>query len=488
MNYRIIASHTSRIVIAIGLLMIPSMVCAAIYREWHALTSLFISMGVVCAFGGLLWLAGRNAPSELFQREALGLVAGAWIIAAAAGGAPYVVNGDLGPVDAYFESASGFTTTGATVIVDIEAVDKSILFWRSFTHWLGGIGIIVLFIAVLPYIGAGGKQLIRSESSGLEPRGLRPRVRDTASTLYKIYFGMTIVQTGLLMLAGMSLYDALCHTFSTLSTGGFSPKQESVGYYDNAVIEAIVIFFMIAAGTNFSLYFAMLRKNHTALFRSTEWRAYIALMAGVTVFATAILTVQGTAVSGGGLPVDAALRTSAFQAVSLVTGTGFVSDDYQQWPLLLHSVLITVMFIGGCAGSTCGGMKVGRLVLLIKMVYWRLECLFRPKTVRVIRLNDETVDEDAQRMVYAFFVLVMGWFAIGCAVMAGSGLEFETGVSAVVATLNNVGPGFGGVGATQDYHHIPGAGKAFLSLCMIAGRLEFFCVTVLLLPSFWRHT
>ena len=492
MNYRIVAKYLGHFSVAIGLLMLLPAGWAVYFREWGPLGALCLSVALACAFGGLLTRVGRNAPPKLYQREALGLVGMIWLVAAGLGAMPYIFAGVFGPVDAYFECMSGFTTTGSSVMTDIEATAKSILFWRSFTHWLGGMGIVVLFIAVLPYLGAGGKQLFRSESPGPDPQGLRPRIKDTASILYKIYLGFTAAETVALMLAGMTLYDALCHTFGTLATGGFSTRQASIGGFNSVAVDCIIIFFMICAGANFALYFSMLRGNWKAPWKDTEWRVYIAVMVLCVVLVT--LNLLGV---GGGAPgaapkalyssAGSALRYASFQVVSIMTTTGYCTADFDLWPYFSRMLLLVLMFVGGCAGSTGGGMKVVRIIILLKMAYWRLEYTFRPKTVRAVRVSGEVVDDSVQRTIYAFFVLYLLWFVGGSLFMSFLGLPFQTAVSSVAATLNNIGPGLELVGATHNYHHIPAIGKVFLSLCMVLGRLELFSICVLFLPAFWRN-
>lgn len=489
MNGRIIAKYLGHFSIAIGLLMAPSAAWAVWFGEWGALAGILMAMAASCVIGVGMAGVGRTAPPQFYQREALGLVGSAWLWIAAMGALPFLFGGVLGPVDAYFESMSGFTTTGSTVLVDIEAVPKSLLFWRSFTHWIGGMGIIVLFIAVLPYLGAGGKQLFRSESPGPDPRGLKPRIKDTASILYKIYLGLTTVQTVALMAAGMSFYDALCHTFGTLATGGFSTRQASVGAYDSLAVELIIIVFMICAGTNFALYFAVLRGQWKAFWKDTEWRAYILVLAVCTVLVTANLMWGAWPASGADEAhgFGKALRSAGFQVVSIMTTTGYGTDDFDTWPHFSRMLLLLLMFVGGCAGSTGGGMKVVRLIMVAKMVYWRLEWTFRPKTVRAIRVSGQVIDENIQRSVYAFFVLYVGCFAGGCLLMSLLGLPFQTAVSSVAATLNNIGPGLELVGPVMDFSAIPAVGKVLLSFFMALGRLELFALCAFFVPSFWRR-
>ena len=558
MNYRLVGKYLGHFVCAVGVLMIPSAAWAVYFGEWRVLAAFVASIAISLAVGAGLARWGVNAKGQMFQREALGLVGVAWLVVAALGALPYLFSGVLNPIDAYFECMSGFTTTGSSVLTDIEGTYKGILFWRSFTHWLGGMGIIVLFIAVLPYLGAGGKMLFKSESPGPDPRGLRPRIRDTASILYIIYGGFTVLETAALMCAGMNLYDALCHTFGTLATGGFSTRQASIGGFDSVAVDLIIIFFMVCAGGNFALYFAMLRGNWRAPWRDTEWRVYMTLMLVCTAAVTLnLLGVQhhsatetsarevsgatrkltqaqeeavaevereyearivaleaalGSDAPAGAAPAERlaalearrdaertdaanmrpyspaqALRHAAFQVVSIMTTTGYCTTDSDTWPYFSRMLLLILMFVGGCAGSTGGGIKVVRIVMLLKMAYWRLENTFRPKTVRAIRVSGTVVDEDTQRTVYAFLVLYVLWFIGGSLFMSLLGLPFQTAVTSVAATLNNIGPGLEAVGANMDYHLVPAVGKVFLSLCMALGRLELFSILVLFVPAFWRN-
>ncbi len=494
MNYRLVSKYLGHFTFAISLLMLPSLGWAVVYGERDAVWAFVESMAMGGAVGLGLTMVGHRAGNRMFQREGLALVGLGWLLSAAIGALPYVTAGVLQPIDAYFESMSGFTTTGSTVITDIDGTEKSILFWRSFTHWLGGMGIIVLFVAVLPYMGAGGKQLFKSESPGPDPRGLSPRIKDTASILWKIYVGLTVVQTACLMLAGMSLYDALCHTFGTLATGGFSTRGASIAYYDSIAVETIIIVFMVIAGGNLALYFAMLRGKRRALIENTEWCVYMGILAlSILIITLNLVGMQWHAQHDGATaPPDYSLahafRVSAFQVVSIMTTTGFGTDDFDQWPYFSRMLLVMLMFIGGCAGSTGGGMKVVRIMMLLKIAYWRVESTFRPKTIRTLRIGGHAVDDDVQRTVQGFFILYILVFALGTLFMSFLGLPFQTAVTAVAATLNNIGPGLEHVGAIQNFAFIPGAGKLCLTLCMAMGRLELFSICVMFLPSFWRHS
>ena len=496
MNYRLLAKYVGLAIVTLGLVMIPCTIWALYYGEWLSLQAMLISAAICGSTGGLLMLAGWNASPLILQREALALVGLVWIAVSLLGGLPYVFSGTLGYVDALFETSSGFTTTGATVLQDIEGASHTILFWRAFSHWLGGIGIIVLFVAVLPYLGAGGKQLFKAEITGPDPRGLRPRIRDSAKMLYRIYLAFTVCQTAAYMAAGMPFFEALCHTLGGLSTGGFSPRQMSIEAYDSVAIEVITIVFMMIGGTSFALFFAMMRGHRWALFKDTEWRYYIGILAVATLLVTINLmfphsmfpTEEDYASWPGDTAYSAgeALRAASFQVVSVMTTTGFVTDDFDAWPHFSRVLLVTLMFIGGCAGSTAGGIKVVRVVMLFKMIHARIERTFRPKTVRALRINGEVVEEEVQLMVYGFFGLYLLCFMGGLLYLSAIGLPFETAIGAIFGTLNNIGPGLEHVGPALDYSTIPAAAKVFLSLFMVVGRLEIFSLAVFLIPSFWR--
>jgi len=494
MNVLLIARYLGIFIGANVLFMLPSLLWSVYFREWDAAIAFLASMAVCAVAGPVLYGAGRFASNRMFQREGLGLVGIGWLAVTIIGAMPYYFGNVLPPVSALFESTSGFTTTGASVITDIEAVDKSILFWRAFTHWLGGMGIIVLFIAVLPYLGAGGKQLFRTESSGPDPRGLGPRIQDTASFLYKLYLGMTFIMTLLLMAAGMNFYDALCHTCSTLATGGFSTRNESVGAYDSVAIEAIMIFFMIVSATNFGLYFSARRTGLHALTRNTEFRWFLAILAIATLLITLnlsgwhrVLTDMPQDDKVSSLPFGEALRQAAFQVTSLQTGTGFATADFDAWPDFSRTMLFVLMFIGGCAGSTAGGIKVVRVIMLFKMALRRVESMFRPKMIRAIRIDGMVIDETIQKTVYAFFFLNIFLIVLGTFFMLSLGLPFVSAISAVVSCLFVVGPGFEFVGPLSSFANVPDPGKLLLSFYMVLGRLELFTILVMFIPSFWRH-
>jgi trk system potassium uptake protein TrkH len=336
---------------------------------------------------------------------------------------------------------------------------------------------------VLPVLGAGGKQLFRSEVPGPEPDGLKPRVRQTASILWKIYLGFSIAEALLLWAQGMTLFDAQCHTFGTMATGGFSTKQDSIGAYNSVGIELTVILFMIFAGTNFSLYFQVLKRKPLGLFKDVEWRTYISVLLAAIAIVTVNLLVQSRSLYP---TFGRAILAASFQVTSIMTTTGFGTENFNEWPAFSKFLLVVLMFVGGCAGSTGGGIKVARVVILVRAAFLRLEKVFRPKTVRALRIGQTVVREETIHSVSGFFVLFMGVFAVATLVVAATGTDIVTSFASVAATLNNIGPGLAKVGSIENYAHLAPVAKATLSLCMVLGRLELFAILVLFVPAFWR--
>jgi trk system potassium uptake protein TrkH len=481
-NFRIVLRLLGLLLSFIGLTMSFALFWSLYYHDGSAL-SLLISLALTIGAGGLLVGLGRFRKEELFRKEALAVVGLSWLLVPAFGALPFVFSHTVPTyVDAYFEAMSGFTTTGSTVLPNIESATPGILFWRSFTHWLGGMGIIVLFIAVLPFLGAGGRRLFRSEVSGPVSRGLTPRITETALILWKIYILLSAIETLLLMVCGMSLFDALCHTFGTMATGGFSTKNASIGYYRSLPVDLIIIVFMFLAGTNFALHYRLLKGAKLSHFRDVEWKAYVAILFFSVIFISGHLWVHqvyGT--------IGETLRRGAFQVVSIMTTTGFTTADFNLWPPGAKGLLVVLMFIGGCAGSTGGGMKVVRIVMLLKIARFHVEKIYSPRTIRKVRLGGVVVEDEAIVATLSFFFLFILVFVIASLVVLALGLDLVTGVSAVAATLNNIGPGLEKVGAIEHYAHVPEIGKVVLSLCMAMGRLELFSILILFVPMFWQR-
>ena len=479
---------------------------------WCMVASFCCSMVI----GGGLYLVGRKDEGTILRKEALAVVGLGWFLAGLLGALPYLFGGvermpdvPMSVVDALFESLSGFTTTGASVLTELEdpeLVPRCVLFWRSFTHWLGGMGIIVLFVAVLGQLGAGGKAMMRREVPGPITEAVRPRVRETALTMWAIYVGISALETALLWVEGLSLYDALCHTFGTVATGGFSTFNKSAGHFQRPLVEGTIIGFMFLAGTNFSLYDMVLRNKGSRdsgifgrfapLFRDPEYRLYITIL----FVATSIVTIS---LMRHGVYSDLfqAARHASFNVVSLMTTTGFGTEDFTQWPQLSKAILLALMFIGGCAGSTGGGIKVVRYLLFFKILWLEIERAFRPNVVRPLRIGSTPIDDGIRRDVTVYFGLMLVLFTCSWLLLVGIEADHHWALrtsptsaeklfdcaTAVAATLNNIGPGMGIVGPAENYTFFSQPAKLLLTFLMVLGRLELFAILVLLFPSFWRN-
>ncbi len=484
MHYRLICKTLGKFFFATGLTLLLPLAWSLPYGEqdWQAF---LLSALIGTVAGGLLYFSFRREKREIGRRDALALVAFGWIGAALLGSLPFLFSGALDNfTDAYFEAMSGFTTTGATVITDVTVLSRGLLFWRSFTQWLGGMGIIVLFIAILPYIGVGVRQLFKGEVPGPVKEGLTPRIQQTARALWLIYLGISVIQAALLTIGGMDFHEAVCHTCATIATGGFSTRNESVGGFGSFYFEAVIIAVMFIAGANFSLHHRMLSKRSlAAYFRDSEFRTYAAILLAVTLLITANLTLAGP--EGSTLPDN--LRNAGFSVVSIMTTTGFGTADFDQWPSFSRLLLVALMVIGGSAGSTGGGIKVVRLIIVAKNAYVVTYRIFRPHAVKQLKLNRIPVGSEVVQTVNTFFCIFVFLFVAATLAMAGLGLDPVTGFSAVAATLGNIGPGLGLVGPTCTYAWIPGPGKWILCACMLFGRLELFTVLCLFIPSIWKR-
>jgi trk system potassium uptake protein TrkH len=442
----------------------------------------FVLSAIICfTVGGLLFQFCKS-PKELTVREGFAIVTFGWTVFAVFGALPYLISGSIpSPIDAVFETMSGFTTTGSTILTNIEGLPQSLLFWRALTHWLGGMGIIVLSLAILPMLGVGGMQLFKAEVPGPTADRLKPRIQDTAKMLWGVYFLLTVVECILLMFGGMSFFDAICHSFATLATGGFSTRNASVAAYDSSYIDGVITLFMILAGVNFALHFQVLRGKASEFFRSEELRVYL----GIIAIATAIVMMSNWY---GGIYSQPGenFRYSIFQVSSIMTTTGFGTADFELWPVLPQYIFLLLMFIGGCAGSTGGGMKVARIVLLFKHAQVQMFRLIHPRAIRLVKLGKRPVDKEVLHAILGFFALYIGIFVVGSLLVAATGMDFTSAGSAVIACLSNIGPGLGTVGPTDSFAYVPVFGKWVLIFCMLMGRLELFTVLVLFFPSFWR--
>ncbi|AER67155.1 potassium uptake protein, TrkH family [Thermovirga lienii DSM 17291] len=441
-----------------------------------------VTIGLLTSLA-FLFLSRKSKIQDIEAREAFVIVSLSWIVASAIGGLPYLFNGTVKTfTDAFFEAMSGFTTTGASVLTDIQSNPRGILFWRDLTHWLGGMGIIVLSLAVLPFLGVGGMQLYKAEVPGPVPEKLTPRIQQTALLLWGVYVFLSALEVALLLGGGMNLFESLTHTFGTMATGGFSPLNGSIGQYNNPYFDWVITIFMFLAGANFALHYMMLRGDLKAWWKDEEFRFYtIVIFLGIAT-ATSFLYFSETYGS-----LLESLRYAAFQVVSIVTTTGYVTADYEKWPFYVQYMLLFLMFVGGCAGSTGGGIKNLRIMLLLRHVKNELRRLLHPSAVLHVRTAGQVVERDVIGSVTAFFILYIGLFAVAALFMSALGVDVLTSIASVAATIGNIGPGLGTVGPAENYAHIPLAGKWVLSFCMLLGRLEIYTVMILFLPETWRR-
>lgn len=465
--------------LSLGFTMMLALGISWLYQD-SAFIAVLWACGLTVVCGAVLALLPyERRPLE--RREGLIAVPVIWCMVTLFGSLPFLfANAVPTFTDAFFESMSGFTTTGATVLTQIDAQPQSILFWRCWIQWLGGMGIIVLFLAIFPLFGVGVLQLYRGEVPGPTPDRLVPKIGQTAKLLWVVYVILSGGELLLLWAGGMSFYDAVLHTFATMATGGFSPRAASIGAYESVYIEMVVVVFMLLAGTNFSLHFAAVRTRGRVYWRDPEWRFYLGVTIVFTVVLTVFLAVRST------FPLPQALRYATFQVVSLMTTTGFASHDFEQWPIFAQFALLLLFFFGGCAGSTGGSIKHMRIILLVKHAYWQLYRLLHPRAVASLRLGEQNISGEVLIVVQAFFVLYMACFALAALCLTALEVDLITAISAVASCLGNVGPGLAQVGPFDDYAGLPGVAKWLLAACMLLGRLEIAAILVLCLPAFWK--
>ena len=481
MGLAYIFSLVGLLCLGLGIFMLAPMGVSLWYGEpsWTA----FLTGSLFCMIIGasLFWLFRDKTAKELSHRQGMAIVGLAWAAAGLLGGLPHYLSGDFkGFTDAVFESVSGFTTTGASVLTNVEAASHGVLFWRALTHWLGGMGFIVLGVAILPFLGVGGMQLYKAEVPSPTPDRLQPRIMDTASVLWWVYAAITAIEVVLLMFGGMDLFDATCHAFATMATGGFSTKNASVAGYNSAYVDWVITIFMILAGMNFTLHYQLFRRRFDSWWKDEEWRFFIGIFVLFTLGSALAMVIAA------GMGSLDSLRLAAFQVATILTTTGFVTADYSLWPPLAVALLVTLMFIGGSAGSTGGGPKCMRILVILKQSFTELRRLVHPRLVAPVKLGGRSVDRQIVDAVWAFMALYLATFLVVGIALAAMGVDFTTSFFASIACLGNIGPGLGEVGPVGNYANLPLAGKWLLSAAMIVGRLEVYTVLVLFLPEFWR--
>lgn len=494
LNYKIIFHLMGLLLLFNGGFMMISALVSFITRDGVALQ--ITASGLLALFAGMfLMFVTRDHKKEIKKREGYIVVTFGWLFMSLSGMLPYLVTDAIPSVtDAFFETISGYTTTGATILTDIESLPKGILFWRSTTHWIGGMGIIVLAIAILPLLGIGGMQLFAAEAPGPSADKLHPRITDTAKRLWLIYFGFTAAETIALKLAGMSFFDAINHAMSTLSTGGFSTKNASVAYWnDTPIIQYIIIFFMLLAGMNFVLSYFAFKGKVQKIIRDDEFKLYITFVVGFTIITALVVyfradisqsTIDHPMVLGAG---ESAFRHGLFQVLAVITTTGFVTADFTAWTPFLTVIFFGLMFLGGSAGSTSGGIKVVRHLLTIRNAFIEFKRTLHPNAILPVRYNTRSVDRTIIFNILAFFILYMLSWIVGACVLGAMGLDFVTALGGAASALGNVGPAFGDLSPVDSYNSLPAVGKWWLSFLMLIGRLELFTVLILLTPFFWRN-
>jgi trk system potassium uptake protein TrkH len=481
MRWRYIINVVGVLTLFLGLTMIFPLVVGFYYGD-DSRIPLISSILITVACGLSIYIIFRGSAIEsISPREGMAIVSIGWAAVSLFGALPFFLGLEsCSLTDAFFESMSGFTTTGASILQDIEGISKGILFWRSLIQWLGGMGIIVLSLAVLPFLKVGGMQLYKAEVPSPVPDKLKPRVKETAETLWKVYVLLSVLQVIFLMFGGMSLFESLCHTFTTLPTGGFSTRNASIAHYQSTYLDTVFTIFMILAGINFTLHYQLLRGRPLAFWRDSEVRFYLGLL--LILICMVSINIYGTVYDH----VGDAIRFGAFQVVSIMTTTGFATADYGRWPAMSQLVLLMCMFIGASAGSTGGGVKCLRVLLLFKYCYRELVSLVHPKAVAHIKIGGRSVPDDIVRSIIGFLALFVGLFVVCSILLAALGVDFFTSFGAVAASIGNIGPGFGLVGPAGNYASIPALGKWLLAGCMLLGRLEIYTVIIFLAPDFWR--
>ena len=481
MHFRAIQRIVGVLLMLFSLTMLPPAAVAWIYEE-NMVHVFLIGFLTTLITGVLLWLFVRDSGDELKLRDGFMVVVLFWVVLGIFGALPFVLANDLSIVDAVFESMSGLTTTGATVIVGLDSLPHAVLYYRQQLQWLGGMGIIVLAVAILPMLGIGGMQLYRAETPGpMKDTKLTPRITETAKALWYIYLSMTILCAGMYWLGGMTVFDAIGHSFSTVAIGGFSTHDLSMAYFDSHFIEAVAMVFMLLAGVNFALHFLAWRSLSIRPYVSDpEFRVYISVLGIISLLTIAYLYLTGMYSS-----LEQAAFNGLFQAISIGTTAGFTTAEYHHWPTFLPILLLLGSFIGGCAGSTGGGIKVIRVWLLIKQGLREIRRLIHPNAIFPIKIGNKPLSSRVVGSVWGFFSLYVVCFCVMGLTLAGTGLDLVTSFSAVAACLNNLGPGLGSVGA--NYAGINDAAKWILCFAMLLGRLEIFTLLVLMIPEYWRR-
>lgn len=478
MNYRMVKYILGWVLYFEAMFMAPALITGVIYGE-KEIWALLISMGL-CIAAGTLLKRGEVKNKTMYAREGFVTVAFCWILLSMFGALPFVISGWIPSfVDALFEVVSGFTTTGSSILTDVEALPKCLSFWRSFTHWVGGMGVLVFVMAILPLAGGNNMHLMKAESPGPSVGKLVPKVKGTAGILYGMYILMSVVQLILLLIGKMPLFDALTTMFGTAGTGGFGIKNDSMAGY-STYLQAVVTVFMILFGVNFNIYYLILQKKWRLAFKSMEVRTYFAIILASIL----LITIN---IAGRFSNIGMAFHHAAFQVGTIITTTGFATDDFNLWPAFSKTILVLLMFIGACAGSTGGGMKVSRVIILFKSIVKELDVIVHPHNIKKVKMDGRVVEHSVIRSVNVFFVSYMMIFAVSVLLISLDNFDFTTNFTAVAATLNNIGPGLEMVGPTSNFSMFSDFSKLVLTFDMLVGRLELFPLLILFSRNTWKQ-
>jgi len=482
-RYRPVLLLLGRLLFVISLFMLVPALASWYYDEPLIVQAFLMTAGFgIAAAGALVVLFRKGQHEPIGLREGFLLVTLSWVLSSFLGAIPFYITGTLaGFADAWFEAVSGFTTTGASVLADVESASRGIVLWRGLIQWIGGMGIIVLGVAILPELSIGGIQLMKQEFTGPTFEQIKPRIKETALSLWRVYVLFSLLLFIFLALLGMPFFESLCHMFGTMSTGGFSTRNQSIGAYGNPAIEMTIAFFMFLSGANFVLHYAWLHGDFRKLWRNSEWRFYT----GMTLFSILLIFINLAWVVEKS--VLESLRLAIFQVITVITTSGFATADFDAWPYLSKGMLFLLMVAGGCAGSTAGGFKQVRLLILFRKTKQSIMQHIYPKAVYPVKIEGRVISDDVIDGVASLFLIFMVTFSISTLFLLGFNIDFVTATSAVITCLSNVGPGFGDVGPVWNYAFLPIPVKLLLSACMIVGRLEFFTVLVLFLPVAWKR-
>lgn len=479
-NTRIICRIMSFLILVETVMLVCCIGVSYIYQE-DDLTSFIITASITLVAGLLLLITGRGADKQFSKRDGIIVVSISWIIVSIFGMLPYYLSGYIPDItNAFFETISGFTSTGSSILDDIEALPHGLLFWRSMTQWIGGLGIVFFTIAVLPIFGIGGLQLFAAEASGLNNNKVHPRIGVTAKWIWTIYSGLTILVAGLLMTGGMDFFDSVCHSFATTSTGGFSTKQASIAFYNSPYIEYVISVFMTVSGINFMLLLLFVNGKFKKFFHDAELKWYLISVTCFTLLIT--LGLKHTTDMG----MEESFRKALFQVTSLHTSTGFATTDYMTWKPVLWSSLLILMVVGACAGSTSGGIKCIRMVILTKAARSEFKRIIHPNAILPVRINKQVLPQNRLISVLAFLFVYTSIIIICSLIMMGMGIGFEESIGTVISSIGNMGPGLGLTGPAYSWDALPDAAKWLSSFLMLLGRLELFTVLILFSPGFWR--